>query len=255
MVVAATQEWIRDVGPLLRDAREVFVLTGAGLSTESGIPDFRGPNGLWTKDPNAMRMFDLDAYRADADLRRTAWRMRMASEIRTAEPNAGHLALAAWQSPEREVVVATQNIDGLQQRAGSSTVLELHGSFWQSMCLSCDDRGPIEAVFARIDDGDEDPACLHCGGILKTGTVAFGQQLDPAVLGAAVQAAASCDVAFAIGSSLVVQPAAGLCEVAVRHGAPLVVMNGSETGYDEAATAVVREPIGPALTALTAESN
>lgn len=250
---AGADDWVDDVAALLRDAAKVFVLAGAGMSTESGIPDFRGPNGMWTRNPDAMRMFDLDAYREDPDLRRQAWRLRIDSEIRTAGVNDGHLALAAWESSTREVVVATQNIDGLQQRAGSTSVLELHGTFWQSMCLSCDDRGPIEAVFARVGSGDDDPACERCGGILKTGTVAFGQQLDPVVLAAAAQAAAECDVAFAIGTSLVVQPAAALCDLAVRGGRPLVIVNGSQTPYDDQAAVIVRQPIGAALRHLTEE--
>jgi NAD-dependent deacetylase len=240
-----------DAAGLIRSADRVFVLAGAGMSTESGIPDFRGPDGLWTMNPGAMRMFDLEAYRSDPDVRRKAWQVRRHSEIRTAQPNAGHQSLAAWYTDERAVTIATQNIDGLQQRAGSPKVLELHGTFWQSMCLDCSDRRPIEYTFARLDEGEEDPPCLVCGGILKTGTVAFGQPLDVRILTEAAEAAQHCDVALAIGTSLIVQPAALLCDVAVKAGAPLVVINGSETPYDDVASLVIREPIGPSLTRIT----
>lgn len=236
-----------EAAELVAGARHVFVLTGAGMSTESGVPDFRGPNGLWTRDPHAARMFDLDAYRSDRDLRVRAWRMRMASEIRDAEPNRGHRALADWQAADRRATVATQNIDGLHQRAGSSTVLELHGSYWESMCLSCDERLPVEQTFQRVMDGDEDPACLNCGGILKTGTVAFGQSLPRDTWQSAVAAAAEADVALAVGTTLAVHPAASLCDVAVRSGAPLVIVNSDPTPYDAVATVVLRGRIGHVL--------
>ncbi|MEI2718054.1 MAG: Sir2 family NAD-dependent protein deacetylase [Candidatus Nanopelagicales bacterium] len=235
---------------LLSDAAHVFVLAGAGMGTESGIPDFRGPDGLWTRNPQAQRMFDLDAYRADAQLRSDAWRMRMASEIRTSRPNAGHGSIAAWEG-KRRVTVATQNIDGLQQRAGSSEVLELHGSYWESMCLDCDDRRPISEVFARVESGDPDPTCEDCGGILKTGTVAFGQALPIQTWTAAQEAAMACDIAFAIGSTLTVQPAASLATLAVQGGSPLVVINGDPTHADAGADVVIHDRIGPTLTLIT----
>lgn len=236
---------------LLSEASHVFVLAGAGMGTESGVPDFRGPDGLWTRNPNAQRMFDLEAYRSDPRLRREAWRMRMTSEIRTAQPNAGHRALAVWER-SRRVSIATQNIDGLQQRTGSSEVLELHGSYWESMCLSCDDRGPVTEVFARVDGGEADPACRVCGGILKTGTVAFGQALPEDPWAAAQEAATQCDLALAIGSSLTVQPAASLCGLAVQAGAPLIVVNATATPADSLAEIVINDRIGPTLQGITA---
>ncbi len=241
---------LRSAADLIGRAERVFVLAGAGMGTESGIPDFRGPGGLWTRDPAAQRMFDLDAYRSDPQLREAAWRLRMASEIRTAAPNAGHVALARWEE-ERTVTIATQNIDGLQQRAGSTTVLELHGTYWEWMCLTCDRRGPVTEAFARVAAGEPDPACVDCGGILKSGTVAFGQPLPRATWDAAVAAARGCDVAVAIGTTLAVQPAASLCSVAVSAGAPLIIINGEATPYDDVATVTLHERIGPTLTALT----
>ena len=240
------------VAELLVGARRVLVLSGAGMSTESGVPDFRGPDGLWTRNPQAIRMFDLDAYRSDPELRVAAWQMRMASEIRTADPNPGHRSLAAWQSAGRSVPIATQNIDGLHQRGGSRSVLELHGSYWESMCLTCDERLPIEETFRRVDHREADPHCLTCGGILKTGTVAFGQSLPAAAWSQAVAAAESADVALAIGSALAVQPAASLCDVASAAGAPLVGINGEPTGDDDLATVVIHDRIGPTRQRLTA---
>lgn len=239
---------LADLAELISEAGQIFVLAGAGMSTESGIPDFRGPDGLWTKYPEAMRMFDLAAYRSDPEVRRAAWRIRRDGGIRDAKPNVGHYAVAAWETADRRVTVATQNIDGLQQQAETSTrVLELHDTFWQTMCLSCDERLPIDQTFERLDAGEVDPNCHSCGGILKSATVAFGQQLDPRVLDSAVDAAQSCDLAIAIGSSLSVQPAASLCSVAMEGGAPLVIVNGEPTEYDEVATLIIRDRIGPAL--------
>lgn len=242
-----TERDLRELAARINQARRVFVLAGAGMSTESGIPDFRGPEGLWTKFPEAMKMFDLDSYRSDPAVREAAWQVRREGGIRDAEPNAGHFAVACWETAERTVTVATQNIDGLQQRAGDTRVLELHGTYWESMCLSCDQRLPIEETFARVEAGESDPPCLACGGILKSATVAFGQLLDPDVMAAASEAAQSCDLALAIGSTLSVQPAASLCLVAVRAGAPLVIVNSEQTDYDYLADLIIRDRIGTTL--------
>ena len=221
----------------------VAVLTGAGISTDSGIPDFRGSNGVWTRDPAAEKLFTIDSYLADPDVRRRSWQARRTNPAWGAEPNAGHLALV------------TQNIDRLHQKAGSSPelVLELHGNMVEAVCWSCGARSTTQEALDRLDAGDPDPACLRCGGILKTATVMFGQSLDPEVLGAAVAAAEACDVFVAIGSTLQVQPAAGLCGVAVRSGAELVVVNDAPTGYDHLATRIVRAPISVALPELVDE--
>ena len=251
-----TERDLRELAALIRQARRVFVLAGAGMSTESGIPDFRGPEGLWTKFPEAMKMFDLDSYRSDPAVRKAAWRVRREGGIRDAEPNAGHFAVAAWETAERQVTVATQNIDGLQQRAGGGArVLELHGTYWESMCLSCDQRLPIEETFARVEARESDPDCLVCGGILKSATVAFGQLLDPEVVDAAIEAAQSCDLALAIGSSLSVQPAASLCSVALAAGAPLAIVNAEPTEYDQSADLIISDRIGPALKRVSALMN
>lgn len=235
-------------------AARITVLTGAGISTESGIPDFRGPQGVWTKDPAAQRMFTLQAYLADPQLRVRAWRNRRDHPAWVAEPNAGHRALVDIERTGRLRALVTQNIDGLHQRAGSdpSRVIELHGTLSAAECLSCRARIPMAEALDRVAAGEDDPPCARCGGILKSATVSFGQPLDPAVFRAAQEAAADCDLFLAVGSSLSVQPAAGLCRVAVQGGARLVVVNAEPTPYDGLAAAVLRDPVGELLPRLTA---
>lgn len=233
----------------------ITVLTGAGISTDSGIPDFRGPSGVWTRDPAAERLFTIDTYLADPEVRRRSWLARRSNPAWGAEPNAGHLALVALEQRGALVALATQNIDRLHQKAGSSpeVVLELHGNMVEAVCWSCGARSLTQEALDRLDAGDADPACLACGGILKTATVMFGESLDPAVLDAAVAAAQACDVMLAVGTTLQVHPAAGLCGVAVRAGAELIVVNDAPTGYDHVASRIVREPISASLPALVDE--
>ena len=244
---------VERVREMVRGAAAVTVLTGAGISTDSGIPDFRGPNGIWTKNPAAERMSDLSAYVADPDVRRRAWQSRRTHPAWTAEPNAGHRALVDLERAGRLRALVTQNIDGLHQRAGSSPekVIEVHGTIWWVQCLSCEVRTPMAETLARVDAGEEDPPCLICGGLLKSATISFGQRLDNDVLDAAAAAAYECDLFLAIGSSLTVRPAAGLCDVAVESGAPLVVVNADPTPYDDLAAIVLRGPIGEILPAVT----
>jgi NAD-dependent deacetylase len=239
----------------LRAAAAVTVLTGAGISTDSGIPDFRGPRGVWTRNPAAQRMSDIHSYLADPEVRRSAWRSRRESPAWAAQPNAGHRALVTLQRSGRLRALVTQNIDELHQRAGSdpALVLELHGTMFTAVCLGCDERGPMADVLARVAAGEDDPACSRCGGLLKSATVSFGQSLDPAVLAAAGQAAASCDVFLAVGSSLTVHPAAGLVEVAATAGGRVVIVNAEPTPYDRLADAVLRAPISRVLPELVAE--
>ena len=204
---------IDDVRDWVDEASRVTVLTGAGISTDSGIPDFRGPQGIWTKDPAAQRMSTLSAYVADPELRVRSWQNRRAHSAWTAEPNVGHRALVDLERTGKLVAILTQNIDGLHQKAGSSPekVLELHGTLWEAECLSCRERRPMAEALDRVDAGEPDPPCAACGGILKSATISFGQALDPDVLQRAFEAAADCDLFLAIGSSLTVQPAAGTC--------------------------------------------
>jgi NAD-dependent deacetylase len=239
------QRWLAEAG-------RVTVLTGAGISTDSGIPDYRGPNGVWTKNPQAQRMSSFQDYVADPEVRRRAWQSRKVHPAWTAEPNEAHRALVDLEKTGRLTALVTQNIDELHQRAGSSRdkVIELHGTIWWAECLTCGVRSPMADELARVSDDEPDPTCTLCGGILKSATISFGQPLDPKVLQAAWRAAQQCDVFLAIGSSLSVQPAAGLCEVAVEAGSRFVVINAEPTPYDGIADIVLRQPIGEILPAL-----
>lgn len=238
----------------MRDARSVMVLTGAGISTESGIPDFRGPNGVWTKDPKAERYSHIDAYLADPAIRVESWQRRMAHPAWTAAPNAGHTALADLERKGHLGKLVTQNIDGLHLLAGTSpeVLIEIHGTMRDVACLSCGDRAPAERTFARVRAGEADPPCLACGGILKSATVSFGQSLAPGDLEEAQAAALGCEVFLAVGSSLRVYPVAYLPQIAVQSGGRLVVINAEPTPFDERADAVLREPIGEVLPRLVA---
>ena len=233
----------------LRSAGAVTVLSGAGISTDSGIPDFRGPQGVWTKDPSAERMSSLHVYLAEPEVRRRAWRARRDHPAWRARPNASHRALVEVERAGKLHAIVTQNIDELHQRAGSSAdkVIEIHGTMLWAECLSCGARTPMGDVLTRVDAGEDDPPCLDCGGIQKSATISFGQSLKPDVLQAAVLAARSCDLLLAVGSSLTVHPAAGLCAEAVDHGARLVIINAQPTPYDPIADAVIRASLGETL--------
>ena len=233
----------------------VTVMTGAGISTDSGIRDFRGPNGVWTLDPAAEKLFTIQNYLGDADVRKRSWLARRENPAWGAEPNAGHLALVELERRGGLQAVITQNIDRLHQKAGSSPdrVIEVHGNMVEAVCCTCGAKSLTQEALARLDAGEDDPACLLCGGILKTATVMFGQSLDPDVLGAAAEASQTCAVFVAVGSTLQVTPAATLCEVAVRSGAELIIVNRDPTPYDDLATRVIREPISEALPLLVDE--
>ncbi|MFG2342705.1 SIR2 family NAD-dependent protein deacylase [Streptomyces phaeochromogenes] len=230
----------------------VALLSGAGVSTDSGIPDYRGPNGLWQRNPEAQKLVTYEYYMGDPEIRRRSWQMRRKNRTLQAEPNSAHLAVAELERAGVPVRVITQNVDGLHQLAGmpARKVLELHGSARSFMCTKCRARGPMEDALARVEAGEEDPPCLECGGILKSATVFFGERLDPVVLGEAVAITKACHIFIAVGTSLQVQPAAGLAGIAADHDARLVIVNAEPTPYDDRADEVVREPIGTALPAL-----
>ncbi len=236
----------------LRDARQIVVLTGAGISTESGIRDFRGPQGLWTTDPAAERKANIQYYVQDAEHRRDVWRNRAASEVFAGEPNAGHRALAELERRANVHTLVTQNVDGLHQAAGSSPaiVIEIHGTVHEAKCLQCGWRGPMHDTLARVRAGEEDPACLECGGMLKSATVSFGENLVPEDLLRAQRAAEGADVFLAVGTSLGVYPAAALPEQALRTGATLAILNGEPTPFDDVADFVFRDRLGQVLPAL-----
>jgi len=241
-----------EIAAWLRDAHHVVVLTGAGISTESGIPDFRGPNGVWTKNPAAEKAAHIDHYVGDPDVRVRAWQNRLHSEVWNAEPNAGHRALAALEQKVAFDALLTQNIDGLHHAAGSSPelIIELHGNVRQVKCLRCGWRGPMSETLDRVRAGEPDPSCTECGGILKSATVSFGENLDVDDIERAQVAAERCDLFLAVGTSLGVYPAAALPEIALHYGARLVVLNAEPTPFDPLAEAVVRTPLGEALPAI-----
>ncbi|MYS88802.1 MULTISPECIES: SIR2 family NAD-dependent protein deacylase [Streptomyces] len=227
----------------------VALLTGAGISTDSGIPDYRGPNGLWRRDPEAEKLVTYEYYMGDPEIRRRSWQMRRRNRTLQAEPNAAHRAVAELERSGVPVRVITQNVDGLHQLAGmpDRKVLELHGTARSFVCTGCHTRGPMEDALARVEAGEDDPPCLACGGVLKPATVMFGERLDPVVLGEAVAISKASQVFVAVGTSLQVQPAAGLAGVAADHGARLIIVNAEPTPYDDRADEIVREPIGTAL--------
>ncbi|HET9076263.1 MAG TPA: Sir2 family NAD-dependent protein deacetylase [Acidimicrobiales bacterium] len=239
---------------VLREANRVTALTGAGISTDSGIPDFRGPQGVWTRNPAAERTSTLSYYLSDPEVRRLSWQQRLQSPAWAARPNAGHRALVELERQGRLVAVVTQNIDELHQRAGQdpSRVIEVHGTMHRVVCWDCQDEAPMEVALERVRAGEEDPCCRSCGGILKSATISFGQSLDPRTILRAELAAISCDVLLAVGTSLGVHPAAGLVPLAREAGAAVVIVNAEPTPYDHMAAAVVRGSISDVLPGLVA---
>ena len=234
------------------EAARIVALTGAGISTESGIPDFRGPQGVWTKNPKAERLSNIQHYMSDPEVRRLAWQSRLDHPAWRATPNAGHRALVDLERRGLLHALVTQNIDGLHQQAGHAAdiVIEVHGTMRDVMCMACSWRGPMGPVMDRVRAGDEDPDCERCGGILKSATISFGQSLDPAVISRAMRAAERADLLLAIGTSLQVYPVAGAVPLAKAAGARVVIVNAEPTPFDDIADAVLREPIGEVLPAL-----
>ena len=237
-------------------AKRVVVLTGAGISTDSGIPDFRGPQGLWTKNPLAEKMSNIHYYLADPEVRKLAWQNRMASPAWTAKPNAGHVALVELEKRKKLHALITQNIDELHQQAGNSPdkVIEVHGSMRRFMCWGCGMRGPMQLVLDRVRAGEDDPPCRDCGGILKSDTISFGQQLVPEVIDRAMRVAGDGDLFLAVGSTLQVYPVAGTVEIAKAAGARVVIVNAQPTPWDDSADAVLRESISEVLPRLCGKS-
>lgn len=238
----------------LAAAERVVVLTGAGISTDSGIPDFRGPQGVWTKNPGAEKMATLQHYMADREVRKRAWRSRLETFAYQREPNAGHRALVDLERRGILHTLITQNVDGLHLAAGSSRgkVVEIHGTVREVVCMDCGERAPMERALARVEAGEEDPPCRSCNGILKSATISFGQALVPEDLARAELAARDCDLLLAIGSTLSVYPIAGVVPVAKRAGARVVIVNAEPTEMDDIADAVLRGSISDLLPRLMA---
>jgi NAD-dependent deacetylase len=234
---------------LVRTSKRIVALTGAGISTESGIPDYRGPQGVWTKNPAAEKIATLQHYMSDPEARKRAWQTRLLHATWTAQPNAGHAALVSLERSGRLHTLLTQNIDGLHQLAGSTPerVVEIHGTIRDVVCMSCADRHPMTMALARVQAGEADPPCERCGGILKSATISFGQALVAEDLDRASQAAEQCDLMLAIGTSLGVFPIAGVVPLAKQSGARIVIINGTPTDMDGLADYVLRGKIGEIL--------
>lgn len=233
-------------------AQRIVVLTGAGISTDSGIPDFRGPNGIWTKNPAAEKAADIRFYLSDPEVRVAAWQNRLTTPAWTAEPNRGHEAIVELERRGQLHALVTQNIDGLHQKAGNAAdkVVEVHGTVWFTRCWDCDDRRPMNQALERVRAGDADPACLECGGILKSDTISFGQALVPEVIDRAMYVSDQCDLMLAVGSTLSVFPAANCVPRAKAAGARVIIVNGGETAMDRYADWLLVGQIGELLPAL-----
>ena len=234
---------------LVDASSRIVVLTGAGISTDSGIPDFRGPNGVWTRNPEAEKLATLDHYLADPEVRRRAWLGRLDHPAWTSDPNAGHDAVVRLDRRRKLDLLITQNVDGLHHASGldPDRIVEIHGSIREVECLSCGWRGPMPETLDRIRSGEADPPCLVCGGILKSATISFGQGLVAADLDRSFAAAESCDLLIAVGTNLSVYPIANVVPLAIRAGAPVMIVNGTPTDMDDVATIVVRGSISELL--------
>jgi NAD-dependent deacetylase len=238
---------LAEVRAKIAATRRVVGFTGAGISTESGIPDFRSPNGVWAK----YRTVYFDEFLASHEGRIEYWRQKVENwpYIRDAQPNAGHAAFVELQRAGKLRALITQNIDGLHQRAGlrPETVIELHGTTTEALCLSCGARIPSEEAVARVKRGELAPECRLCGGYLKPATISFGQAMPEQEMHRATTATLECDVFLAVGSSLVVYPAAGFPPLAKENGATLVIINRDPTPLDAIADLVINGEIGAVL--------
>ncbi len=250
-----TEDELQTVRDWVAEARKIAVLTGAGISTDSGIPDFRGPQGLWTKNPEAEKMATLQVYMADPEVRKRSWRWRLETQQNKREPNAGHAALVSLERSGRLHTLVTQNVDGLHQTAGSdpARVVEIHGTLQEVVCMECSERAPMSRALDRVLAGEEDPECRSCGGILKSATISFGQGLVARDLQRADTAAGECDLLLAIGTTLGVYPIAAMVPTASEAGARIVIVNGEPTEMDAIANVVLQGSISQILPQLIPE--
>ena len=240
---------IENVRRWVDDAGRVVVLTGAGISTDSGIADFRGPQGVWTRNPAAEKLSNIHYYMADPEVRKASWKARMDHTAWSAKPNPGHRALAELERRGKLHALITQNIDELHQLAGNSPqkVIEVHGTMRKVVCMGCGMTAPMQKALERVRAGEDDPACRDCGGILKSATISFGQALVPEVIEGAMRVAEEADLFFAVGTSLQVYPIAGAVPAARAAGAKIVIMNAEPTPFDDIAHAVFRDSISDIL--------
>jgi len=257
--LAATFRLVKHQGPdaaveqaaaLVARASAVAVLTGAGISTDSGIPDFRGPQGVWTKNPEAEKKSNIETWVNDVEYRKQRWqRLADGTVWAEREPNDGHRALLALERDNKLHTLVTQNVDGLHQAAGSTEdlVVEVHGTTRRVKCLECGDGAPMQVALDRVRAGEDDPPCKNCGGILKSATISFGQALEVDPLRRSHEAAQACDLLLAIGSTLGVFPVAHMVPIAAEAGADIVIINAEPTGFDNLASVVVRGSISEVL--------
>ena len=241
------QDQLQDAVELMQEAHKIVVLTGAGISTESGIPDFRSPGSIWLENPPVS----YPDFIHKPEARRRYWKTRrtLSNQVRTARPNAAHYALVELERRQRLLGIITQNFDSLHQDSGSdpARVVELHGTSREAACTLCDTRSSMERLQKRIDDGEVDPRCPLCGGYLKSATILFGQQIPADVLARARELAETCDLFLVVGSSLQVSPAANLPRLAIKNDVPLLIVNLIPTPLDDYADVVIHEKAGIAL--------
>lgn len=251
---ASQDEAVDRAADLVTRASRVVVLTGAGISTDSRIPDFRGPQGVWTRNPEAEKRATLQNYLADPEVRRRSWRERLDSPVWAAEPNRGHFALTRLETRRKLHLLITQNVDGLHHAAGSNPerIVEIHGTLREVVCMApgCSYVVPMQEALNRVRLGEDDPPCPDCGGILKSATISFGQDLVYDDLVRAQAAAEACDLLLAVGTTLAVYPIANVVPVAKRRGASVVIVNGSPTEMDHLADVVVRGSLSDLLPAI-----
>jgi NAD-dependent deacetylase len=237
-------ERLRD---MIGSAKRIVAFTGAGISTESGIPDFRSPGGIWTR----YKPIYFDDFMCSEEMRRESWRRKFATDevMLKAEPNAGHRALAKLVEQGRMSAVITQNVDGLHQRSGipDAKVIELHGNATYAACLDCGHRHELDPIKQAFLGAGKLPLCAKCDGIVKTATISFGQAMPEIAMARAQDETMACDLFIVLGSSLVVYPAAGFPRLAKRKGARLVIVNRDPTDQDSDADMVVHDEIGPTM--------
>ena len=246
----AEENLIDQARALVEAGSAITVLTGAGISTDSGIPDFCGPNGLWTKDPEAEKASNIRFYVSDPSVRKRNWARRAAGELwAEVEPNRGHAALVHLEQRGKLHTLITQNVDELHQIAGNDPgrVVEIHGTTRRVQCLQCSYRVAMEEVLDRVRAGEEDPPCPVCGGLLKSATVSFGQSLDPEDLARAERAAVECDLFLAVGTSLAVFPINQTVPLAIDGGAQVIIVNAETTPFDDVADVVLQQSISDVL--------
>jgi NAD-dependent deacetylase len=238
---------VEQLREMIGSAKRIVAFTGAGISTESGIPDFRSPGGIWTR----YKPIYFDDFMSSEEMRRESWRRKFATDetMLKAEPNAGHRALAKLVEQGRMTAIITQNVDGLHQRSGvpDSKIIELHGNSTYASCLDCGHRHELEPIRKAFLGSGKLPFCVKCDGIVKTATISFGQAMPEIQMARAQDETMACDLFIVLGSSLVVYPAAGFPRIAKRRGARLVIVNREATDQDDDADMVIHAEIGATM--------